>query len=107
MSEGPEIPKRKFDPKDLPRSFMSPAYVEEVEPNVFQMFRDILVETDEVGPDGKKLREKLGKRIGPMMVLRPARDGEPTDFMTSRPDGTVLLLYRINPPHDPMSPRKP
>lgn len=93
--EESELTKRKFDVDNLPRTFMSPAYVEEVEAGMFQMFRDILVETDEYDSDGSRLREKLGKRIGPMFTFRLAQIGEKADFMTSRPDGTVLMLVRI------------
>ncbi len=92
----PQIPKRKFNPEDLPRSFMTPAYIEEADPGTFVMFRDILIETDERDENGERLREKFGKRIGPIAVLREAAADEQPDFTTSRPDGTVLLLKRID-----------
>jgi hypothetical protein len=79
---------------------MSRAYVEEVEPGRFAMFRDVLIETDQYDVDGTLLREKLGKRIGPMMILREARSEEAIDFTTSRPDGTVLMLHRVHPPQE-------
>ena len=92
-----EIPKRKFNVDDLPRTFMSPAYFEEAEKGVFVMYRDVLVETDERDFDGTRLREKLGKRIGPMFRCRLAEIGERADFTTSRPDGTVLMLVKLEP----------
>ena len=95
MSKEPEIPQRKFDPKKLPRTFMSPAYLEEPEGGYFLMYRDITVETDEYSETGERLREKLGKRIGPIGRFRIAREGEQVDFTTSRPDGTVLLLTKV------------
>lgn len=91
---------RKDEIKRLPRSFMSPAYVEERDPGFYAMYRDILIETDTPDGQGGFLREKLGKRIGPMFVFREAREGEEPDFISSRPDGSVLLLYRITPPHE-------
>ena len=91
-----EAPKRVASTKDLPRSFMSPAYIEEVDTGVFAMYRDIMIETDQYGEDGKRLREKFGKRIGPVMMLREATKEEEPDFTTSRPDGSVLLLVKID-----------
>ena len=90
-----QAPKRKVDPKEIPRTWMSRAYVEEVENGTFQMFRDVLVETDQKDFDGAPLREKMGKRIGPMFTFRVAQEGERADFMTNRPDGTVLMLVKI------------
>lgn len=90
-----------MNPKpDVPRTFMSPAYVEEIrgDPGFYAMYRDVLVETDQPDGEGGFLREKFGKRIGPVMILREARRGEEADFTTSRPDGTVLLLHRVHPP---------
>jgi hypothetical protein len=78
----------------IPRTFMSRAYVQEHD-GIFEMYRDILEETNEPDGAGGFLREKKG-RIGPMMVFHEARDGEPVDFQTSRPDGTVLMLHRID-----------
>ena len=79
------------DIKKLPRTFMGPAYVLEKEPGVFAMYRDILIEENGV-------KEKYGKPIGPMFLLRPAKKDEPVDFMTSRADGTVIQLHRFHPP---------
>ena len=88
-------PKRNVNIKDLPRSFMSPAYVEEIDTGVFAMYRDIMIETNQVGEDGKRLREKFGKRIGPVMMLREATKTEDPDFTTSRSTGEVLMLKKI------------
>ena len=88
-------PKRKFDPKDIPRTYMSPSYFEEREPGTFEMFRDILIETDEVDAAGVHLREKFGKRIGPMYRCRQAQRGEKEDFITSRPDGAIIRLVKV------------
>jgi hypothetical protein len=71
---------------------MSPAYVRESEPGVYAMYRDIMVEDDEGN------REKFGKSIGPMYLLRIAKSGESVDFLTSLSDGTVLQLHRFYPP---------
>ncbi len=87
-------PKRKFDAKDLPRTFMSPAYFEEAD-GLFFMYRDVLIETNQPDGEGGFFREKMGKRIGPMFRCRPARFDERAQFTTSRPDGTVVLLVEI------------
>lgn len=76
---------------DKPRTFMTPAYVRQVDDNIYEMWRDI-----EIEENGK--REKFGKSIGPIMVLRPARKGERVDFVTSTPDGQVIELHRIDGP---------
>jgi hypothetical protein len=83
--------------KNLPRTFMEPAYVREVEPGTFAMYRDIVVEEN-----GK--REKSGKPIGPMGLFRQAKKGETVDFMTSKPDGTVIQLHRFYPPREEIFP---
>jgi hypothetical protein len=74
---------------DRPRVFMTPSYVREIEPGLYEMYRDV-----EIEEDGK--REKFGKSIGPIMVLRPARKGERVDAVTSSPDGQVIELHRID-----------
>jgi hypothetical protein len=73
----------------IPPTFMTPAYIVQVEPDLFEMYRDI-----EVEENGK--REKNGRKIGPIMVLRSAQKGEKVDFISSRPDGKVLELTRID-----------
>ena len=88
-------PARKNDTKDLPRTFMTPAYLEEIDTGTYGLFRDIMIETDEKGEDGQFLREKFGKRIGPVFILRRALDSEQPDMTTSLPDGTVLMLKKI------------
>ena len=90
-----DAPKRKIDPRELPRTWMSKAYVEEVEHGTYQMFRDILIETDQKDIDGEPLREKFGKRIGPMFTFREATPEEREDFITSRPDGSIVRLVKI------------
>jgi len=96
----PNAPKRKMNKKDIvvPRTFMTPAYFEEIEKGVYGLFRDVTVETDQKGEDGNFLREKWGKRIGPVYTCRVATQEEEPDFTTSLPDGTVLLLKKISGP---------
>lgn len=93
----PNAPKRANKDIDVPRTFMTPAYFEEIENGTFAMFRDITVETNEKGEDGKPLREKWGKRIGPIFLCKEAGKGEEPDFTTSRADGNVLLLIKLPP----------
>lgn len=79
------------DKKDVAglRTFMSPAYILEVEKGLYEMYRDI-----EVEENGK--REKFGKKVGPIMVLRRKQKGEQADFTTVDPRGDVIELKRID-----------
>lgn len=69
---------------------MTAAYVREVEPGLYEMYRDM-----EVEENGK--REKFGRPIGPIMVLRPAQKGEKVDFITSK-GSEMIELHRIDAP---------
>jgi len=75
--------------EDKPRTFMTPAYIKQVEPGLYEMWRDVVIEEN-----GQ--REKFGKSIGPIMVLRPARKDERVDFISSTPDGKILELHAIS-----------
>lgn len=81
---------------DKPRTFMTPAYIREVENGLYEMWRDV-----EIEENGK--REKFGRSIGPIMVLRPAAKGEKVDFISSRPDGEVLELHSISGPKNELT----
>jgi len=94
----PNAPKRNTKEVKVPRTFMTPAYFEQVEPGIYGMFRDVTVETDQRGEDGQFLREKWGKRIGPIYTCRVAGKDEDPDFTTSLSDGTVLLFKKISGP---------
>lgn len=59
----------------LPRTFLSKAYLMVLEDKTYGLYRNIEMETDKVGSDGKKIREKV-KAIGPLKVLREAERGE-------------------------------
>ena len=76
----------------VPRTFMGPAYVREVEPNTYAMFRDMIKEED-----GK--REKWGKPIGPLYMFRPAKKEEKEDFITTKGE-EVIRLVRFWPPKE-------
>lgn len=92
-----ERKKREEIEKQVPKTFMSPAYIEEKEAGVYAMYRDILVETKEADGVGGFYREKMGKRIGPMYIFRPCRKGEEPDYISSKPDGSPLFLWQIMP----------
>jgi hypothetical protein len=55
--------------------FASAAFLKVLEKNLYGLYRSILVELDELGPDGKPIREKV-KDVGPISLLREARKGE-------------------------------
>jgi hypothetical protein len=84
--------KAKQIERQVPRVFMTPAYVREVEPGTYAMYRDMVQEED-----GK--REKVGKSIGPLYLFRPAKQGEKEDFITSRGE-EVIRLVRFWPPKE-------
>ena len=97
MSDDDKVIQRKFDTKNLPKTFMGPAYFLEKEPGVYAMYRDVTVEEN-----GE--REKFGKPIGPMFLCRECKQNEKEDFVTSLPDGTVVRLWRIHPPKEAILP---
>ena len=74
-----EKKNKPADKKEVPklknRVFMSAAYVMEIEPKTYGLYRNIEMETDQTGPDGKKVREKI-KAVGPIRLLREAEPGE-------------------------------
>ena len=77
--------------KKLPRTFMGPAYVLEKEPGVYAMYRNIVIEKD-----GK--REVSGKPIGPLFLLRKAKEDELVDMVTETEPGNIIHLHRFHPP---------
>ena len=97
MSDDDKLIQKKWDTKNLPKTFMSQAYIVEKEPGVFAMYRDILIEENGV-------KEKWGKPIGPMYLFRECKMGEKEDFLSSRADGTVLRLWRFHPPKEELIP---
>ena len=58
----------------VPRTFLTAAYLQEVEKGVFGLFRNIEVEEPNERT-GKAVREKV-KAVGPISLLREARKGE-------------------------------
>ncbi len=62
--------------KDVPRTFLSKAYIVELEKGLWGLYRDVLVETNEFDKEGKPIREKVGKPLGPIGVLREMQKGE-------------------------------
>lgn len=61
--------------KPVKRTFLSKAYLRELEPGTFGLFRNL--EVEEVDPKtGQPVREKVGRPIGPIGLLREAAKGE-------------------------------
>jgi hypothetical protein len=77
------------DPKKnevkVPRTFASQAYLRELDKGIFGLYRDVLVEDEKTGQ-----REKAGK-IGPISLLRPAKEGENVVLRTVHPQTQELL----------------
>ena len=90
MSDEDKVIQKKWDTKNLPKTFMGPAYVLEKEPGTYAMYRNVEIEENGV-------REKFGKPIGPLFLFRVAGEKENEDFITSKPDGTVIRLKRTWP----------
>lgn len=64
-----------LEKKDMPRTFLSKAYLVQIENGTYGLFRDLLVEV--IDPkSGQTVREKHGPPIGPISLLREMRPGE-------------------------------
>lgn len=74
-----EEEKKIEAPPTMPRTFMSRAYLLPMEKNLYGLYRNIEVEDPETGK-----REKAGKPIGPIRVLRPIRRGEDQSLVRVR-----------------------
>ena len=63
--------------KKVPRTFLSKAYIMELEKGLWGLYRDLLVETDvKDEKTGDQIREKVGKPLGPIGLLREMQKGE-------------------------------
>jgi hypothetical protein len=70
-----------------PKVWLSAAYLRILEPNVFGLYRDALVEEKDQRT-GKVTREKTGKPIGPIRLLREAKMPE---------EDKVVVLRTVHP----------
>lgn len=77
---------------DVPRTFLSRAYLLQLEPGLYGLFRDVLQEDPESGR-----REKVGKPLGPIRLLRKKeRPDETTVIRTVHPStGEDLDLVEV------------
>jgi hypothetical protein len=61
--------------EESPRVFAGPGFVMQLEPGLYGIFRSVM--TEERDPKtGKMVREKMGRNIGPLGLLREAKEGE-------------------------------
>lgn len=60
------------DADDKPKVWLTAAYVKMLEANLYGLFRDAVVEEKDPRT-GKVTREKTGKPIGPIRLLREAK----------------------------------
>jgi hypothetical protein len=79
----------KEKPK-LPRTFLSPAYLVEVEKGTYGLYRNFTQLNEETG-----VKEKVGKPIGPIKLFREAKGQDPVHMRTSAKDGRPLNLTEI------------
>lgn len=76
---------KKEKPK-MARTFCSPAYLVEVEPKTFGLFRNITQLNEKTG-----IKEKVGKPIGPIALFRECEGNEQPDLRTQVGDRAVNL----------------
>lgn len=81
MSEEEKKPEGEEAKKEMPRTFMSRAYLLPIagEKNLYGLYRHIEVEDPKT-----KQREKMGKPIGPIRILRPIRKDEDESLVRVR-----------------------
>ncbi len=88
-------PSGSADPLDGKRYFLGKAFLREVDPGTFGLFRDLLEETKDPA-NGKAIREKL-KSLGPLQVFRRIENDERPDLRTIDPKtGQEISLKCLN-----------
>lgn len=77
-----------------PRFFLSPAFIQEVEPKLYGLFRS--VESEEFDREkGRPVREKI-KDVGPIGLFREVEGSEKEDLVSFHPiDKRPMKLKRI------------
>ena len=97
MSDEDKVIQKKWDTKNLPKTFMGAAYLVEKDQGTYGLYRDVVIEENGV-------REKFGKPIGPLYLFRECKQHEKEDMITSRTDGSVIRLWRFHPPKEEILP---
>lgn len=77
----------KQEEANKPRVYATRALLKEIEPGLFELYRDVMIEEDGIA-------EKYGKPIH-ISFLRECAKDEEADLTTSKPDGAVLLLRKL------------
>lgn len=85
--------------ENKPKVFATGAFLVEEEKGVYRLYRDIVSET--VGPDGKPVREKMGKRIciSPFPLRKFQKDDREEQIVVRTVDpnsGEILHLVEIH-----------
>lgn len=79
----------------VPRTFLSPAFLAEVEPKLFGLYRSIEVEEFD-RQKGHPVREKI-KNVGPIGLFRECEGEEKEDLMSFHPsDKRPMRLKRVS-----------
>lgn len=82
----------KIDPEDgeasakrelKERVFMGPGYVMPLDKGTFGLYRDIYVKAHDPRT-GKEVKERLGKPVGPIKVVRPRGKDDPAEAVVLR-----------------------
>lgn len=77
----------------VPRTFLSPAFLVQVEPKLYGLYRSVEIEA--IKKDGTTYREKI-KDIGPIALFREAEGDEEVDMQTFHPiDKRPMALKRV------------
>ncbi|MBV8068287.1 MAG: hypothetical protein JO270_00180 [Acidobacteriaceae bacterium] len=79
MSDEEKKPEGKEEPTLKNRVFMTRAYLKPIDKELYGLFRDVVEEDAATGK-----REKLGKPIGPIKVLRKKRQTDPVEAVRVR-----------------------
>lgn len=75
----------------IPRTFLGRAYLAEIEKGLYGLYRQMEMENPETGQ-----REKCGKPLGPIRILRQKEGDEPVHLRTVHPTtGQMLDLHDV------------
>lgn len=86
--------KQRVEKDEAPKIFLTPAYLTEVEPGLFGLYRNIERE-DTDRSTGQLEREKV-RALGPMALFMESREGQPVHMRSHHPvTGQALSLVRV------------
>lgn len=78
------------DKPKMPRTFLSPAYLVEVEKGTYGLYRHLMVLDESTGN-----KEKVGKPIGPIVLFREAKGQDTVHMRSTTNDGRPINLTEV------------